>query len=371
VCAAPLHLSRTVGPLCVSTSTAGPPKGLDWHLQPRRSTFSPESDAMTSTQAAEAQLSGSDFVVSVHEKERLAEGVVGLAFKGLDEEMFPLWTPGAHVDLVLPDGVVRQYSLCGDPRDRSVLEVAVLREPASRGGSVYIHDTMQQGDQIRLRGPRNNFKLAPASEYLFIAGGIGITPLIPMLAEVEARGSDWRLLYGGRARASMAFRDELVAQYGARVELCPQDELGLLDLETAIKPCGSDALIYCCGPEPLINAVQRACKALPPESLRIERFAPRSGGSVDKTGQFEIELASSGEVLTVPSGKTILEVLNGAGVPTYASCQEGTCGSCETPVLSGAIDHRDEVLSDEERQAGDVMMICVSRAACARLRLDL
>lgn len=326
---------------------------------------------MTSTQAAEATLSVSEFVVSVHQKELLAEGVVRLAFKGLDEGMFPLWTPGAHVDLVLPGGVVRPYSLCGDPRDRSVLEVAVLREPNSRGGSAYVHDTLQQGDQIRLRGPRNNFELAQASQYLFIAGGIGVTPLIPMLAEVEARGSDWRLLYGGRSRASMAFRDDLVARYGARVEVCPQDEFGLLDLETAIKPCGTDALVYCCGPEPLLNAVQRECEGLPPQSLRIERFAPRSDGPVDKTGQFEIELASSGRILTVPSGKTILEVLDRAGVPTYASCQEGTCGSCETAVLGGVIDHRDDVLSDEEREAGDVMMICVSRAAGARLRLDL
>lgn len=326
---------------------------------------------MTSTQVADAAATGSGMFVSVREKELLAEGVVSLSFERLDEELFPLWAPGAHVDLVLPNGVVRPYSLCSDPRDRSVLEVAVLLEPSSRGGSAYIHSSLQQGDQILVRGPRNNFELAQAKRYLFIAGGIGITPLIPMLAEVEARGAQWRLLYGGRSRASMAFRDELVSRYGARVEVCPEDEFGLLDLETAIERCDTDALVYCCGPEPLLNAVQRECQAIPPQNLRIERFAPTPDGVVDKSGQFEIELASSGETFTVPSGKTILEVLTEAGIPTYASCEAGTCGSCETAVLGGDIVHQDEVLSDEEREAGDVMMICVSRAAGARLRLDL
>ncbi|MGW4487634.1 PDR/VanB family oxidoreductase [Amycolatopsis sp. NPDC004368] len=296
--------------------------------------------------------------------ERLADGVVRLTLRDPAGADLPEWTPGAHVDLVLGPDLVRQYSLCGDPADRSVLQVAVLREPSGRGGSAFVHE-LTGGERLRVRGPRNHFALEPAPRYLFVAGGIGITPLVPMIAAAEAAGADWRLLYGGRTRASMAFADELRTAYGDRVELVPQDERGLLDLDAALA-AAPGAAVYCCGPEPLLAAVEQRCD---PGSLHVERFTARP--DTEPKAAFEVELAQSGRTLAVPADRSILEVLEESGLPVLSSCQEGTCGTCETGVLEGTPDHRDSVLTAAEREAGDVMMICVSRCAGSRLVLDL
>src|SRR6187399_1902858 len=194
--------------------------------------------------------------VLVLRKESLADGVVRLTLGHPDGEQLPLWEAGAHVDLVLRSGLERQYSLCGDRADRSVLQVAVLREPDGRGGSRYVHDELADGARIRIRGPRNNFPLVDAPRYLFIAGGIGITPIVPMIAEAEARGADWRLVYGGRTRASMAFHQELAGRHPDRVSVRPQDETGLLDLDGLLSGEPEDTAVYCCGPEPLLLAVE-------------------------------------------------------------------------------------------------------------------
>lgn len=308
-----------------------------------------------------------EFEVLVKAKEPVADGVVRLVLVRPDAAELPAWTPGAHLDLILRQDLVRQYSLCGDPADRSRYEIAVLREPAGRGGSSHVHDTLVEGEIVRVRGPRNNFELAPADRYLFIAGGVGITPILPMLAAADA---DWRLVYGGRTRASMAFREELVARYGDRVEVFPQDETGLLDLDTILAR-RDDTAVYCCGPEPLLAAVEERCAAWPAGALHIERFAPKPVETAGPDEAFEVELASDGRVLQVPVGKSILDVLNDAGVPMSFSCTEGTCGTCETPVLSGVPDHRDSLLSDAERAANDTMFVCVSRSCSPRLTLDL
>ncbi|WP_372660265.1 PDR/VanB family oxidoreductase [Amycolatopsis kentuckyensis] len=298
-------------------------------------------------------------------KERLAEGVVRLTLRAPDGGPLPAWEPGAHLDLVLGPDLVRQYSLCGDPADRSVLQVAVLREPAGRGGSAHVHERLRNGETLRVRGPRNHFALEPAPHYLFVAGGIGITPLVPMLATAEAAGARWRLLYGGRTRASMAFAAELRDRYGDRVELVPQDERGLLDLDAALA-AEPGAAVYCCGPEPLLAAMEVRCA---PGTLHVERFTAKA--DTEAKTAFEVELAQSGRTLSVPPDRSVLEVVEESGVPVLSSCREGTCGTCETGVLAGVPDHRDAVLTPAEQEAGDVMMICVSRCAGPRLVLDL
>ncbi|MBN6040212.1 oxidoreductase [Amycolatopsis sp. 195334CR] len=308
-----------------------------------------------------------DSVLVVERKEKLAEGVVRLTLRSPDGQPLPAWEPGAHLDLVLESGLVRQYSLCGDPDDSSVLQVAVLREPDGRGGSQYVHDVLGEGDRVRIRGPRNHFPLVEAKRYLFIAGGIGITPILPMIARVAETGRDWRLVYGGRTRASMAFVDELESWYPEQVDVVPQDERGLLDLPVLLGGAEEETAIYCCGPESLLEAVEAQCVKPP----HVERFAPKPGLADGPREGFEVELARTGAVLGVPAGRSILEVVEEAGVPVLSSCQEGTCGTCETPVLSGEPEHRDSVLTGEERQAGDTMMICVSRACSPRLVLDL
>ena len=304
-------------------------------------------------------------------KQVLADGVVRLTLVRTDGSPMPAWQPGAHVDLVLGPGLIRQYSLCGDPADHTSLAVAVLREPAGRGGSEHVHAGLSAGDTVRLRGPRNRFELVDAPRYLFVAGGIGITPLLPMIAAVDARGAAWRLVYGGRRRASMAFAAELAAAYPGRVEICPQDEVGLLDLDALLEAPRADTAVYCCGPEPLLAAVEERCAAWPVGALHVERFSPRPVAGVAEPSSFAVELALSGLTLSVPADRTILEVVEEAGVPALSSCREGTCGTCETPVLAGVPDHRDSLLTASERAAGDTMLICVSRACTPNLVLEL
>jgi ferredoxin-NADP reductase len=304
------------------------------------------------------------------DKVHVADGVVALTLRSPTGDELPEWAPGAHIDLILPGGLTRQYSLCGDPADRSAWRVAVLREPdgRGRGGSRYVHDDLDGG--VRIRGPRNHFPLLPAERYAFVAGGIGITPILPMVARAEAEGAPWRLLYGGRTRSSMAFLDVL-AQYGDKVVVAPQDETGLLDLAAWLPAPEAGTRVYCCGPEPLLAAVEDRCASWAAGALQTERFTRRAVALPVLAEGFEVVLSASGHTLTVPPGRSILEVVEASGVPVLSSCQEGTCGTCETAVLEGVPDHRDSVLSGEERAAGDVMMICVSRSCTDRLVLDL
>lgn len=301
----------------------------------------------------------------VQEKEFAADGVVVITLRHPLDEPLPTWTPGAHVDLLLSPGLERQYSLCGDPADRSAWRIAVLRESDGRGGSAFVHEQLETGGKIEVRGPRNHFGLLPAPRYLFVAGGIGITPILPMLAAAEAAGAEWTLLYGGRSRASMAFRDEL-RRHGDRVTLAPQDETGLLDL-SVLDDLRDGTLVYCCGPGPLLDAVEERC---PAGVLHVERFQPKQQ-QADGDGEFEVVLDRSGRTLTVPPGVSLLDTVRAAGVEVLYSCTEGTCGTCETDVLEGTPDHRDSVLTEAERAAGETMLICVSRCRGKRLVLDL
>ncbi|MFC8194038.1 PDR/VanB family oxidoreductase [Streptomyces sp. NPDC057298] len=319
------------------------------------------------------QLPPVDTTLVVAARTLAADGVVSLTLRRPDGEMLPAWTPGSHIDVLLAgdDGdLIRQYSLCGQPAERGAWQIAVLREPRGRGGSAYVHDHLREGATVRVRGPRNNFPLRPAARHLFIAGGVGITPILPMVEAAATAGADWRLLYGGRTRTSMAFLDRL-APHGDRVVIRPQDEYGLLDLAAHLGVPREGTLVHACGPEPLLQAVQEHCGGWPPGTLGVERFTPVRTAATGPAETFELELARSGLTLTVPPDRSILETVEQAGVAVDSSCREGTCGTCETDVLDGRPDHRDSLLTEDERAAGDTMLICVSRSCGPRLVLDL
>ena len=311
-----------------------------------------------------------DLALSVARKEMVADSVVALDLVAADGASLPAWTAGAHIDITC-GSLVRQYSLCGDPDNLFSYRIAVRREEDGRGGSRFLHDVVAEGDTLSGRGPRNNFALVEAKRYLFIAGGIGVTPLLPMLSAAEANEVEWRLEYGGRDRRSMPFRDELVSRYPGRVAVRPQDEEGLLDLDALLSEPNEGTAVYCCGPEALLQAAEIYANGWSETTLHVERFAPKQNATAGHDSPFEVEIASTGEVLQVPAGRSVLEVLDQAGVPVLSSCTEGTCGTCETGVLAGSVDHRDSLLTADEQQANDVMFVCVSRAHGERLVLDL
>ncbi|MEV0117778.1 PDR/VanB family oxidoreductase [Streptomyces sp. NPDC050844] len=300
--------------------------------------------------------------------ETVADGVVQLRLEGED---LPSWEPGAHLDLVLPSGLVRQYSLCGDPEDTSSYTVAtrlIGAEQGGRGGSREVHEQLQEGVEVEIRGPRNRFPLADAQRYVFVAGGIGITPILPMLRAVDAAGHDWRLLYAGRSRASMPFLEDVEKLGGAvdgRVTVAADDEDGQPDLAGFLSVAQPGTAVHVCGPEGLMEAVAQQL----PEGcdLHLERFTPHT--SMDGNASFEVELRRSGRTIEVPADSTVLAAVRTELPDTLYSCEQGFCGTCQQRVLEGEIDHRDELLTDAER--ADSMLICVSRASGGRIVLDM
>ncbi|MFJ7954770.1 PDR/VanB family oxidoreductase [Streptomyces sp. NPDC096319] len=289
-----------------------------------------------------------------------AEGVVELRLEG---DGLPAWQPGAHLDLVLPSGLVRQYSLCGDPADPASYTVATRLVEDGRGGSREVHEQLHEGVEIEIRGPRNRFPLVDSPAYVFVAGGIGITPVLPMLRAAEAAGADWRLVYCGRSRATMPYLEEIARiGDGERVTVVAEDEYGFPDLGF-LGRLPVEAVVYCCGPEGLMDAVTAAM----PEGRapRLERFTAAAA-----TGTaFEVELRRSGRTLTVAADQSLLSAVREELPGITYSCRQGFCGTCRQRVLEGEVDHRDELLTDDERD--DSMLICVSRCAGKRLVLDL
>ncbi|MET9151234.1 cytochrome P450 [Streptomyces griseoflavus] len=312
--------------------------------------------------------------LEVTERTEASDGVVALTLGHPDGGELPPWKAGAHIDVHVPSGDgepwVRQYSLSSDPLDRTSYRIGVLRERAGRGGSAAVHDVLTVGSRVTVSWPRNNFRLLPSRRYLFVAGGIGITPILPMIREAERAGAEWHLVYGGRRHASMAFRDEL-AVHGDRVTVVPQDEHGLIDLPGLLGEVREDTLVYACGPEPLLRAVEENTAHWPKNSLRLERFAPKPVVRTVPDTPFQVEFAESGTVVEVGADETILEAAEKAGLAVVSSCKTGTCGTCETPIVSGRADHRDSILTPSEQEADRTMLICVSRAAadCPRLVL--
>ncbi|MEU9119279.1 PDR/VanB family oxidoreductase [Streptomyces sp. NPDC048506] len=291
-----------------------------------------------------------------------ADGVVRLRLEGAG---LPAWEPGAHVDLVLPSGAVRQYSLCGDPATSGSYTIAARLIEDGRGGSREVHEQLHEGTEVAVRGPRNRFPLRDSHAYLFVAGGIGITPILPMVRQAEREGVPWRLLYAGRSRASMPFLAEVEKLAGAgapRVTVVAEDEDGRPDLATALADAPPHAAVYCCGPEPLMDAV---AALLPdgPEGLTLhtERFAPATPARSGADAAFEVELRRTGRTVPVAADTSVLRALREQALPDLPySCEQGFCGTCQQRVLAGEVDHRDELLTDAER--ADSMLICVSRA---------
>ncbi|WP_394619750.1 PDR/VanB family oxidoreductase [Lentzea sp. JNUCC 0626] len=297
--------------------------------------------------------------VTITARTTVATGVVALSLKSGDD--LPPWRPGAHVDVTLPNGLTRQYSLCGDPADRSTWRIAVLLEESSRGGSAWIHAQAFEGDALTVSAPRNLFELEPAERYVFIAGGVGITPILPMIAEAERSGIPWTLWYSGKSGKSMAFTDEL-ERYGDHVRLVPG---GRVPVDEVLATPAPGTAVYCCGPESMVEAVENACRTWEPGTLHVERFT----AATPQDGSFDVHLTQSGVDIRVEEGVSVLDALLEAGVEADYSCTQGFCGTCETRVLEGVPEHLDDYL--DHSAPTDTMMICVSRSRCARLVLDL
>jgi len=299
--------------------------------------------------------------------------VVSLA--GASGAALPPWTAGAHIDVrvpMAPDGAWRSYSLCGVPGDPG-WRIAVRRVDGGRGASAWLHERLAVGDTLEAKAPRNTFSLVDAPRYLLIAGGIGITPLLPMVDALARRGRPWHLLYVGSRRERMPFLPDL-ATYGAAVRVWETGQRGRPDLGAMLVAAPADTTVYCCGPESLVEACEAiVASAATPWALRVERFRPRPGMSASRPGDraFDVELARSGERVRVGPDETVLAALERADVVVPSTCREGICGSCETVVLAGAVDHRDAVLTDGERRQGRTMLVCVSRARADALVLDL
>lgn len=301
--------------------------------------------------------------------------VAAVTLKHPDGGQLPKWRAGAHIDIHHTDDAgtdfVRQYSLCSDPQDTTTYRVGILNEAQGRGGSRRIHRDLQPGTKVTVSWPRNTFRLAKAAKYLFVAGGIGITPMMSMIREVEAAGSEWELHYAGRARKHMAFLDELKA-YGDKVKLYPKDETGGLVLSELFASPQENCLVYVCGPEKLMQESEEHTAHWPKDSLRLERFAPKPIERDTPDVPFQVEFSRSDVTVEVGANESILQAAANAGMPVLSSCEEGTCGTCETSVVSGEVDHRDSILSPSEQESSKTMMICVSRAngTCPRLVLD-
>ena len=310
----------------------------------------------------------------IESAKKVADEVVSLVLRRADGADFPAWEPGAHIDVHLGDDLIRQYSVCSTPDDLSVLKIGVLRTPDSRGGSKYVHENLTAGTSLTISAPRNNFPLIQSRRYLFVAGGVGITQIIPMLEQAEADGKEWVVHYGGRSRTTMAFADELLATYGPeKVQLYANDEENALDLNKVLALPRAHMLVYACGPGGMLNAIEELCMGWPPGVLHTERFVAAELGAAANTEPFEVELAQTGGSVTVQPNQSIVDAVEEAGARVLSSCRAGLCGTCETRIIAGEPEHRDAVLTQEDKDAGEVMLVCVSRAAagCSRLVLDL
>ena len=299
-----------------------------------------------------------------------AEHVHLYEFRPVSGASVPCFTAGAHVDLHLSNGLVRQYSIANaeDQRDRYVL--GIKREAAGRGGSRFIHDDLRVGTILKVGRPRNNFPLVEdAACSVFIAGGIGVAPIVPMVARLRSLGRPLLLHYAVRRRAEAAFLDELLASDGRVLVHVDEEQSGVLDIVSIVRAAPDDAHLYCCGPAPMLEAFTAASASRPANRVHLEYFSASAPPAAE--GGFIVELARSKLRISVAKDKTILEALRACGVEVQTSCEQGICGSCETRVLSGEPDHRDLLLSPEEKGTNEVMMICCSGSHSPVLVLDL
>ncbi|WP_441952813.1 PDR/VanB family oxidoreductase [Nocardia sp. 2TAF39] len=311
-------------------------------------------------------------VVTERRIEAHDQDVVSLRLAAPGRRMLPPWRPGAHLDLELPSGRLRQYSLCGDPADTRSYRIAVRRVPEGGGGSVEVHDALRVGSSIVMRGPRNAFPFvvpghgSPATRLHFVAGGIGVTPILPMARLAHRLGIEWSMVYTGRSRDTIPFLDE-IAGFGDHVVVRTDDEHGIPDAAALLPGIGSDTAVYCCGPVPMLAAIAHAVRDIPYLELHSERFSPPA---IVHGKPFEIEFASTGMVVEVAADRSALDTILSVRPDRPYSCRQGFCRTCKVRVLAGEPDHRDSVLTDAEREAGE-MLVCVSRSDGGRLVLDL
>jgi ferredoxin-NADP reductase len=291
-------------------------------------------------------------------------------FAPLDGKPLPTYEPGAHIDLHLPNGLVRQYSLLNPEPDGSSYTVGIKRDPASRGGSRYVHDELRVGKTLKIGAPRNNFPLVEsASHVVLLAGGIGITPIWCMVQRLHKLGRAWKLYYACRSRADMAFLQTLEAMGPAQFHFDDESAGNVLDVKAIVAEAPKDAHLYCCGPTPMLKAFEAATADWPRAQIHVEYFTPKQ--EADKKGGFVVELARSRQEFVIPEGKSILQVLLDAGVDVDYSCELGICGACEQRVISGTPEHRDAILTEEEQASNTKVMICCAGCKSERLVLDL
>lgn len=305
-----------------------------------------------------------------------ADDVISIELTAKDGGTLPAWEPGAHIDVFLESGLVRQYSLCGGAADRTRYRIAVLREPEGRGGSAEIHRDVRVGEQLTIGRPRNLFRVPQAPGYLCLAGGVGVTPILSIAEDARGKDTPVRMIYGGRSRRSMSFVDELQSIVpDGMLDLVPQDERGLIDLEREVAGLPDGWVICACGPAVMLEALEAVCDRRGVRGrLVVERFTASQELEAQLSGAenrpVTVHLERSGLTVEVPADQSILTAVQDVA-PVISSCTEGYCGTCETRVLRGTPEHRDTVLTDEERKSDEIMMICVSRASSDELTLDL
>lgn len=322
-------------------------------------------------------MNATPFTVRVARKQAETDDICSFELVDPAGGALPAFTAGAHIDVHLPDGAIRQYSLCNDPSERHRYCIAVLREPASRGGSRAMHEAVAQDGLLRIGAPRNLFALDESAErHLLLAGGIGITPLLCMTQRLAAIGADFALHYCARSAARMAFRGQLAeAPYAGRVHLHvddgPPDQR--LDLDALLRDGDPATHLYVCGPKGFMDAVLGAARARgwAEGRLHYEFFAADQPGAIDGDAAFSVKVASSGQLVEVPVGCSVAQALHEAGVDVPVACEQGICGTCLTRVLEGVPDHRDLFLSPDEQARGDQFTPCCSRAKTSVLVLDL
>ncbi len=289
-----------------------------------------------------------------------------------DGKALPPYEPGAHVDVHLPNGIVRQYSLIVPEREPTSYTLGIKRDPASRGGSRYIHDELRVGRMLKISAPRNNFPLKEdAANVILFAGGIGITPIWCMVQRLAALGRSWQLYYACRSRADMAFLASLEKMAGSQFHFDDESAGKFLDVAAILAEAPKDAHLYCCGPTPMLNAFEAATSDWPREQVHVEYFTPKAAAPDDKKGGFVVELARSGQEFVIPPGRTILQVLLDAGIDVDYSCELGICGACEQRVISGEPEHHDAILTEEEQASNTKVMVCCAGCKSERLVLDL
>jgi len=301
----------------------------------------------------------------------IADGINMLEFRDAAGQPLPQFSAGAHIAVQVPSGLLRKYSLCNDPAERDRYLVAVKREANGRGGSTDLIDHVKAGDQLMVAAPVNDFELPPrAQDFLFIAGGIGITPIMAMIRELRAQGKRFRLYYLSRSPETTAFIDELSApeiKDSVTIHYDGGDPANSLDLRPILAERKNREHLYCCGPRPLMEAVRRMTDHWSSTAVHFEAFtSAETHKPTDRP--FKVRLAQSGAVIEVAADKTILEALREHGLEVPSSCESGTCGTCRTKLLAGKAEHRDLVLHDHER--ADTIMICVSRALSDEITID-